>query len=227
MSKKNKNVLCLFFAVLCLSSSAQTSNDSLTTLTPTDTILLNDGRVIITTIVGIDTSNTLLSYRKPKKPEKTRRLFVDEIFSITDQKGERILYIPDTLGENYSAQEMRYLIAGQQDGRRTRFAYAPFVANFVASAASSVTGSFFSPVTPLLFTAIFNMPRVKIRDEDVSNTGYLDKGAYVDGYKQEVYKKRRVQTLLGGGLGFLAGITTSFILKANGTDFSYIDLFSK
>lgn len=214
---------CVFyFTFICSSCYAQKVSDSLALQKQNDTILLTDGTIIIPVFIdtaGIDTTRGILKYSTKKHPDKIRRLDADEIFSIRNKQGETILYQQDSAGNNYSVSDMRYFILGQQDARKSTKTYtAPFVANLLLSAGAGLTRNFFSPLVPVVFTAILTIPKIKIRNEDVSDPEYLNNKAYVTGYKQEAYKKKRVQTILGGGIGLIVGMTTSFILKSNGID---------
>jgi hypothetical protein len=205
------------FLILCNTNLlAQIQQDTL----KKDTILLTDGKFIYTSIV--DTSEGIIKYRKPRKPSKILKLGEKEIFSVRSGFGENVYYAPDPndsiSADNYSVEEMRYFILGIQDGKKAKFKTVPFVANFLIGAGAGVTGHFLSPLVPFMSTAIFTIRKPKLNQNHVSNMEYLNHATYEKGYKQETTRKKKVQTLLGGGLGFLVGITTSFILSANGID---------
>jgi len=213
--------VALCFCFIITNSYAQQVSDSLSLQKQNDTILLTDGNTIIPLFIdtaGCDTTG-ILKYSTITHPDKIRKLDTDEIFSIRNRKGETILYKQDSLGDNYSVVDMRYFIMGQQEARKSNKIYAaPFIANLLLSAGAGLTRNFLSPLVPVAFTAILTIPKIKIRKENVSDPEYLNNNAFVTGYKQEAYKKKRLQTFLGGGIGLLVGLTTSFILKSNGTD---------
>jgi hypothetical protein len=217
MYKTVVSTLILHFIFIAGTCIAQINSDSLSLQKQSDTILLTDGTIIIPYF--IDTTGGIVKYSTQKRPGKIRKIDADELFSIRNKQSETILYIRDTLGENYSEMDMRYLILGQQDARKATKTYvAPFVTNLLLSAGAGLTKNFLSPLIPLAFTAILTIPKIKIRKENVSNPEYLNDEAYVTGYKQEAFKKKRVQTLLGGGIGLAAGLITSFILQSQGID---------
>ena len=213
------SLITIGFFLIVLSSAkllAQSNQDALSN----DTILLVDGSYIYTHLV--DTTEGLIRYTSPKKSSRTLVLGAKEIFSIKTKGEETIYYSPDledsVSANNYSVEEMRYFLWGVQDGKKTKFSTFPFVSNILIGAGAGVTGHFLSPLIPFLSTALFNIPKQRVNQNNVSNMEYLNYAPYERGYKQEASRKRRIQTLLGGGIGFLAGITTSFILTANGID---------
>jgi len=223
MYKIAVKTVALCFSFIATSSYAQQVADSLSLQKQNDTILLTDGHILLPLFIdstGLDTTGGgILKYATKKHPDKIRRLDTDEIFSIRNKQGETIVYKQDSLGDNYSVIDMRYFILGQQEARKLNKSYAaPFIANLLLSAGAGLTRNFLSPLVPIAFTAILTIPKIKIRKENVSDPEYLNNSAYVTGYKQEAYKKKRVQTILGGGIGLLVGLSTSFILKSNGID---------
>jgi hypothetical protein len=196
--------------------SAQTHLDSL----KKDTILLTDGSYIYTSIV--DTADGIIRYRSAKKPSRILKLGEKEIFSIKNDSVETIYYAQDPndsiSADNYTVEEMRYFMLGIQDGKKSKFNTVPFISNILIGAGAGLTGHFLSPLIPFVSTAIFSIPKPKVNQDYVSNMEYLKQATYEKGFKQEAYRKKKVHTLLGGGIGFLVGITTTFILQANGID---------
>ena len=219
MSKITSAAIIVFFFISFENCFSNSLNDSLLVSTTKDTILLIDGKVIITSV--IDTAEGLLNFINPKNAKKISSVELEDVFSIKNLQGEKVIYEPcckDSVTNDYSVEDMRLYILGEQDGRKTKMVRAPFVANLILSAGAGVTGSFFSPIAPFLFTAIFSRQKVKIVKESMPNSSLLDSEVYLDGYKQEAFKKRNIQTLMGGGIGLMLGIGTSFILKANNID---------
>jgi hypothetical protein len=216
MYKRVVTKLVFYFTFIAVSCCAQQVVDSLSLQKQNDTILLTDGNIIIPSF--IDTTGGIVKYATQKRPSKIHKIDADDIFSIRNSQKEIVLYKRDTLGDNYSESDMRYLILGQQDARKATKAYVPFITNLLLSAGAGLTRDFFSPLVPLAFTAILTLPKIKIRKENVSNPNYLNEEAYVTGYKQEAFKKKRIQTILGGGIGLLVGLTTSLILQSHGID---------
>src|ERR1035437_8442052 len=110
-----------------------------------DTILLLNGVVVITTV--IDTTNGTTAFKNPKNQKKTLVIENDRIFSISNSKGEFLIYQYDTIvGNEFTVDEMRYFIHGEQDAQKSFKARGAFWGNFLIGAGAGVTGSLLSPI---------------------------------------------------------------------------------
>lgn len=182
-----------------------------------DTLILLNGDVVICTV--IDTTEGLTSIKNPKNPKKNITVENDRIFSIKNQNGESIMYVYDTvIGNEFTIDEMRYFIYGEQDADKKFKANGCLALGAAVGLLSGITGSFFSPIPPFAFTALSGIPKVKIKRETVSNPEYLDHPPYLMGYERVARKKRKLKSLIGGGVGLVAGIGTFIGLKASGTE---------
>jgi hypothetical protein len=182
-----------------------------------DTVTLLNGDVIICTV--IDTTNGLTSIKNPKKTTKNILIENDRIFSIRNKNGESIIYTYDTLiGNEFTIDEMRYFIYGEQDADKNFKANGCLAIGAAVGVLSGITGSFFSPIPPFAFTALSGLPKVKIKKSTVSNLEYLNHDPYLMGYERVAKKKRKLKSLIGGGLGLVAGIGTFIGLKSSGND---------
>ena len=176
-----------------------------------DTILLLNGSIVIANV--IDTTNGVTSIKNPKDSIKNIIIENDRIFSISNKKGESILYVYDTvLGNEFTVDEMRYFICGEQDADKGFKPKGAFWGNMLLGAAAGVTGSFFCPLPPFAFTALSGLPKVKIRHNTVKNMEYLKHDTYLMGYERVGRKKRKISSLVGGGIGLAAGIGGAVIL---------------
>ncbi|HEX8516742.1 MAG TPA: hypothetical protein VF868_11120 [Bacteroidia bacterium] len=183
----------------------------------TDTVLLLNGETMICSV--IDTTNGLTSIRNPKNPKRNIVLENDRIFSITNNKGESVIYEYDTvIGNEFTVDEMRYFIRGEQDADKNFKANGCLAIGAVVGVLSGITGSFFSPIPPFAFTALSGLPKVKIKASTVSNPEYLKHDPYLMGYERVARKKRKFKSLIGGGIGLVAGIGTFIGLKASGNE---------
>lgn len=170
-----------------------------------DTLLLVNGDVIITSVK--DTSKGEVTYANPKAGKKDLTIENDRIFSIKNTKGETVYYKFDSLlGNDITVDEMRYYIKGEQDAQKNYKARGYFWGNIVVGAAAGATGHFLSPVAPFAFTAITGLPAVHIDHSTVSNLEYLKHDTYVMGYERMARGKRRLKSMLGGGIGLAAGL---------------------
>jgi hypothetical protein len=182
-----------------------------------DTILLLNGTIVYANV--IDTTNGVTTIRNPKNPNRNFLIENDRIFSITDSTGEHLLYVFDSVnGNEFTIAEMRYYIIGEQDAEKGFKANGAFYGNMALAAACGVTGSLLSPIPPFLFTALSGITKVKIKHSTVSDMEYLKQDSYIMGYERVARKKRKLRSLIGGGIGLGVGLGTFFILKSTGNE---------
>jgi hypothetical protein len=206
MHSKLSTNLIVFFGLVTNMIFSQKGND---------TILFINGNSVITTIT--DTTNGLISFINLKKSKKIKTVDNDRIFSITNSKGEEIVYVYDTLiGNELTVDEMRYYIRGEQDARKVIKGRGGFWTNLLLSAGAGTTGSFLTPIAPFAVAGLLGLPKVKIEEETVSNPEYLNHDTYKMGYEHEGRRKRKIKALFGGCIGLAVGLGTFAILKANG-----------
>lgn len=182
-----------------------------------DTVLLMNGDAVICTV--IDTTNGLTSIKNPKNPKKNITLENDRIFSIKYPSGEVVMYVYDTLiGNEFTVDEMRYFIYGEQDADHNFKAKGCLFIGAAVGLLSGVTGSFLCPIPPFAFAALSGIPKVKIKHSTVSNPEYLKHDPYLMGYERVARKKRKLKSLIGGGIGLAVGLGTFGVLKSTGNE---------
>lgn len=200
--------LLFFFSLICNVVFSQERKDTL--------VMLN-GDVIVCSV--IDTTNGVTSIKNPKNAEKNLIIENDRIFSIKNSAGENVMYVYDTvIGNEFTVEEMRYFIRGEQDADKNFKARGCLILGGVVGLLSGITGSFLCPIPPFAFTALSGLPKVKIRHETVGNMDYLNHPPYLMGYERVARKKRKLKSLIGGGVGLVAGLGTFAILKSTGND---------
>ncbi len=202
--------IILFLFITCVPAAcySQTGNDTIT--------LLN-GDVIISNV--IDTANGTVSIKNPKNAKRNIVIENDRIFSIKNSSGENVIYAYDTtIGNEFTIEEMRYFIYGEQDAAKGFKPRGAFYCNLAIGLASGLTGAFISPIPPFAFAALVGMPKVKIKPETVSNPEYLNQKPYLMGYERVARSKRKLKSLVSGGIGLATGLTTYLILKNNGIE---------
>ena len=208
MRTLNSALLFCFLFIRCLNGLSQENKD---------TVILLNGDAVICTV--IDTTNGVTSIRNPKNPKKDIIIENDRIFSIRNSKGESVMYVYDTvLGNEFTVDEMRYFIFGEQDANKGSKASGSLALGAAVGLLSGLTGSFFCPIPPFAFIALTGIPKVKIRHETVRDLSYLEHTPYIMGYERVARKKRKIKALLGGGVGLAAGLGTFFILKSTGNN---------
>lgn len=204
-------IICLALTMLSKNTFSQKGKD---------TILMLNGGVVIGNVV--DTLNGITTIKNPKDSTKNDVIENDRIFSITNANGESIMYVYDTLiGNEFTIDEMRYFILGEQDAEKGFKAKGAFWGNMLLGAAGGVTGSFLCPIPPFTFTALSGAPRVKVKASSVSKIDYVKHDTYIMGYERVARKKRKIGSLVGGGIGMGVGLGTFFILKANNSEISF------
>lgn len=177
-----------------------------------DTILLQNGDILTGKITEMGVDHFTI-----KESEKTRGYTVDNdrIFSYINVDGEHFLYVYDTMnGNDLTVAEMRYYMKGERDGKKGFKARPAFYTNMLIGAASGLSGSFFFPVPPFTFAILVGIPKVKIRKNTVSNLDDLNHPPYIMGYERMARKNRKIQSLIGGGIGLAAGLGAFLVIQA-------------
>lgn len=204
-------IICLALGLISQNAISQNGKD---------TILFLNGAIMTGTV--IDTTNGVTTIKNPKDSTKNIIVENDRIFSITNAGGENIMYVYDTLiGNEFTIDEMRYFILGEQDAEKGFKARGAFWGNMLLGAAGGVTGSFLCPIPPFAFTALSGLPRVKIKSSSVSNIEYIKHDTYIMGYERVARKKRKLGSLVGGGIGLGVGLGTFFILKSTNNEIQF------
>lgn len=181
-----------------------------------DTLIFLNGRTASGRV--IDTTAESIQYLdiKSKKFNKVRTVDKERIFSIKYSSGnEVIFYNPDTIGEDdFSREEMRYFIYGEQDALKYR---AP-----MATIGGIVTGAIAGPfiggtaglafLLPGTYSILTGSRWIKINKSTVRNPQLLKEKAYLLGYERIARHKRVQNALKGSGLGLLLGVGAAFII---------------
>jgi hypothetical protein len=205
---RSLSIVIIILQFFILSAKAQENKD---------TVLMMNGDAIICTVV--DTTNGLTSIKNPKNPNKNITLENDRIFSIKSPAGESIMYVYDTvIGNEFTIDEMRYFIYGEQDADHKFKAKGCLIIGAAVGLLSGVTGSFLCPIPPFAFAALSGIPKVKIKKSTVSNPEYLTHDPYLMGYERVAKKKRKLKSLIGGGIGLAVGLGTFGVLKSTGNE---------
>lgn len=179
-----------------------------------DTILLQNGDIISGKVIQLTDDDLIV--KESEKVVQEFKIDRERIFSYTDASGEHVLYAYDTLiGNDFTIEEMRYFIRGEQDGRKGFKARPAFYTNLVIGAAGGITGSFFFPIPAFAFAILVGIPKVKIKKSTIRNLDDLNHPPYIMGYERMARRNRKIQALVGGGIGLVAGLGTFLILQAS------------
>ena len=199
-----------FFLLLAFSSVAQTIDS--TQLKP-DTLLLNNGRIIIARVV--DTSGFTVDIIKQHKHKKTE-VDKNDIFEITygNSGKQAVVYIYDSLVSNqFTIAEARRFIAGERDARRGFPALGTSIGAFAIGTIAAIASPFAAIPIPLLFTGIVSVHQhVKIKHSSVSDMQNVTHDSYLRGYSLGARQKRVRKALLWGGIGAVFGTVLHYTL---------------
>jgi hypothetical protein len=197
----------LFFLLTVLSSSIVSGQ----TATPMDTVYLMSGRTVAG-VVKDSTNEGQLKILIPRKGNfKADFVDLDLVYSVKYSNGsEKVFYKQDTLFGNYfTAQEVKYFMAGERDAwhyyRCPVWVAGAFAAGFAGGASGRFIVTLLPPFAYALGTSFF---RTKIKPGTVSNPEYLKYDTYLFGYEKEAKKRRVMRSLLWGGIGMVAGVTS-------------------
>lgn len=177
-----------------------------------DTVLLLTGAILTGVISEI--TPTYLTIKDSDKMAKGTVVETERIFSYSNQSGEHVLYFVDsTVGNEFTIADMRYFIRGEQDGKSGFKARPAFYTNMLIGVGGGISGTFFFPIPPFLFATMVGIPKVKIKQNTVRYPDDLNHPIYVMGYERMARRNRKIQSLIGGGIGLAVGLGTFLILQ--------------
>ena len=180
--------------------------------TKKDTILLLTGDIL--TGVISEVTPVFLTIKDSDKITEGASIETERIFSYTNKSGEHVLYTVDSaLGNEFTVAEMRYFMRGEQDGKKGFKARPAFYTNMLVGIAGGLSGTFFFPIPAFTFAALAGLPKVKIKKSSVRYPSDLNHPTYRMGYERMARRNRKIQSLIGGGIGIVAGLGTFLILQ--------------
>ncbi|MCC6369796.1 MAG: hypothetical protein IT236_02200 [Bacteroidia bacterium] len=193
-----KKIYVSFLLILfCNCASAQSSVQ--------DTVYLMNGLAIGEKI--IDTTLGAVTIYNPKKHAQRINYEWDQLYMIRYANGnKRYYYRQDSLLNNvFTRDEMWLYMKGENDARKGFKARGALVTGIALGFVGGATGTFWGPVAPFSFMALSGVTKIKIKAETISNPAWIDSDAYILGYERVARQKRKVKSLLGGGIGLVAG----------------------
>ena len=174
-----------------------------------DKILLMNGQTIETRVLG--QSSLEIRYQVKKKDRLLERSEPTEsVFSVTDSLGrERIWYFEDTLfGNDFTVNEMRWYIKGEQDARAGYNPLWPTIGGFVGTTAL-VIGLDLEVMAipiPLVYAGAMVFPRVKVTPGSLSDPLLEGDEFYAYGYARAGKGRRVIRCLLSSAAGVVVGL---------------------
>lgn len=192
-------VLAFVFCVATLGTSAQ------------DSVLLMNGREMKCMVLADTGTVLLLQMTKPNGKVIKREIHKNDVFSVSmGGRGEEVYYLQDEiLGNIYSADEMRFYLAGENDARQNFEAWPTFAVGFALCAGVSVWGGdgYITAVgPPIMYTLIQLIPKIKIREKTMSHPEYKYNDIYADGYEPPARTRKLSRAMEGAFLGSATGV---------------------
>ncbi|MBS1645755.1 MAG: hypothetical protein JST67_00300 [Bacteroidetes bacterium] len=171
---------------------------------PADTLMLMNGNIVVSPV--LDTTLFAATFVDPKDSLKKQHLEFFNIFAIRYHTGEMVYYYKqDTLSNWFTRDEMYLYMQGERDARKGFRAPGSRYGTMACGLVGGLSGTFFGPLLPMLYFGLVGLPKIKIKHNTVSNPDYLEHDAYLLGYERVARKRRRIQSLIGGGIGLVAG----------------------
>jgi hypothetical protein len=210
-------VFVFFMWGLPLFADSQSTIPDVIRNTP-DTVLFNNGKVLAVHVV--DSSAATITIEKLNS-HKHKKIEIDkeEVFSVRYGKSgkEEVYYVYDTLVEHdYTVEEARRFIAGEQDAQRGYHAIGVSIAAFSIGFGSGVAfGSAFSFGPPFLFAGIMTYPTVRVKHKSVHDMKNASSDSYLEGYDITARRKRTLHSFVWSGIGLAAGMIAHFVLLNN------------
>lgn len=185
-----------------------------------DTLLLMNGRTLNCNIVADSGTVYVLELTKKNGKVKVHEIHKNDVFSVT-KRGEKeiVLYAPNPMiGDIYQIEEMRFYMAGENDARNNFTAWPTFIVGFALCGTISYLGEeglILSIVPPLVYTAAQLIPKIKIREETISDMSYQYNDFYADGYEPPARTRKIIRALQGAYAGAAAGLAAYLLIGKN------------
>lgn len=188
-------------------------------LSAQDRILLMNGQTIQGRVLG-QSSLEIRYLAETRKGIKERAEPTESVFSVTDSLGrERIWYFHDTLfGNDFTVDQMRWYIKGEQDARAGYKPFWPVVGGFVAGAGLTMGLDLevLALTLPPVYAGAMALPRVHVTKGSITDPLMEGDPYYALGYARVGRTKRVVRTLVSTAVGVAVGLgVRQFIINPN------------
>ncbi len=174
------------------------------------TVLLMNGRTIKGEVMLDSTLLVRLRYTGRYGKMREAELHRSEIFSITNEGVETILYGQDSLlGYTYNIDEMRVFLMGERDAYERYQARHTLISGFLICGTVAFLGQdgFVSAIVPAMLFTLGNVPfKVRCRPHHMSNEALKYNDWYAEGFGPVAKSKRIKRALLSGFVGSASGI---------------------
>lgn len=177
-----------------------------------DTIVFLSGRQI--PVKSVEVNSGYLSYRPFEGKDRLRKVDNYRLFGIRFANGtEQVIYQEDPYDSlDFSVEQMRFFIRGEQDADRFFKGRANIAASFVFGAAASYL-TIYGLVVPPLYSTVVGAFSPNVQKSPVSDPALRDVPEYVEGYQRKVRDKKIRNSLLAGLAGFASGFIVLTLVK--------------
>lgn len=174
-----------------------------------DIILTMSGNEIPCRVVSDSTLEIRFEVAKNKGKYKAHSMHRSDVFSITRNGSESVLYAPDAiLGDELSVQELRIYIAGEQDARKNYKAVPTMLVGvaLAGTAAYVSEGAFLGTIAiPIVYPLAQLIPVIKIKEHTISNPNHRYNNIYASGYEGVARSKKIFSAFKGVLIGSVSG----------------------
>lgn len=182
-----------------------------------DAVLLINGKLLENKV--LDIGNDVITIEKPKKvllfnTKKTtvKKLSTVSVFSVYSNNIEKIIYKTDIdAGFTLNASDMQAFVYGEKWGRNNFNAPWATIFGFVAGAAGGYYQFWGAPV-PVLASIAIGSTGPKNKHFNKMPIEYKDSRYFANGFKDYARKKKTINAIKGGFIGFFTStIITSYL----------------
>jgi len=202
-----KLIVCILFFLVTGGVIAQENNQS-------GSLLLINGKMIPFKL--IESNGFDLVYRTPDPKNKLKKIDPERVFSIRYMDGtERVIFQRDTLDPlEFSEEEMRMFIKGEQDATKLYHNNVNKVVGFVAGFGSSYLG-FYGIPGPFVYSTIVGAFTPNVKKIAGVDPELIKIPEYREGFEKKARDRKIRNGLISGFIGFAAGVITLSLVANN------------
>lgn len=181
-----------------------------------DTLLLNNGNIVIGKLSQIDSSEVI--FEKLGKKNKSNLKYYDrnDVFSITTKDSISIIYNPSTNSDfEFSVDDMKYFIIGQQDAKKYYKNNWVCVGGFASGLAGGFLIDFYGTglLIPAIYATVKSSVPCKLDNIPKEKNKLLEKQEYVMGYKNSASRIRTMKAVKSGLVGVLTMVAIRIVAQ--------------
>lgn len=182
-----------------------------------DEVQLMNGREMKGEVFLDSTLMVKIRYRGIYGRWKEVEMHRNEIFSVTKGGKEVVFYAPDsTLGDRYSAEEMRIFLLGEKDAfKRYKARHTSIIGFLMCGAIGYVGGngimSLIGP--PMVYTLVHIPGKIRVRKHHISNEALKYNDLYAEGFEPVARGRRLNRAMVWSSIGSVTGFLFYMLSK--------------